>query len=93
MILSGIDTLSDLREWIEENMPGAYVESEGEITIHTGLETSMGGYLHPIEKEGESEYKCQECELTYTLSRDRIKKESPQHDTFVCDLCEGESNE
>lgn len=56
MILSGIDTLSDLREWVKENMPGAkVVEGASGIEIHTGLETSMGGYLHPIEKEGEEE--------------------------------------
>lgn len=85
------DTLTDLIEWARENMPGATVEEgEGGVIIRTGLESSMGGYLHPIEKGGECEYKCRECELTYTLSRDRIKKESPQHDSFVCDLCEEE---
>ena len=53
MQLQEIDTIQDLKVWVEENMPGAYVESEGEVTIHTGLATSMGGYLHPIEKEEE----------------------------------------
>jgi hypothetical protein len=53
MQLQEIDTLQELKVWVEENMPGAYVESEGEITIHTGLASSMGGYLHPIESEGE----------------------------------------
>ena len=53
MQLQEVDTIQDLKMWVEENMPGAYVESEGEVTIHTGLSTSMGGYLHPIEKEGE----------------------------------------
>jgi hypothetical protein len=54
MILSGIDTLTDLIEWVKENMPGATVEdSESGIVIYTNLESSMGGYLHPIEKEGE----------------------------------------
>lgn len=51
MQLSEIDTIQDLKEWVEENMPEAYVESEGEITIHTGLVSTMGGYLH--EREGE----------------------------------------
>jgi hypothetical protein len=51
MQLQEIDTLQDLKLWVEENMPGAYVESEGEITIYTGLASTMGGYLHPIEKE------------------------------------------
>jgi hypothetical protein len=53
MQLQEIDTLQELKVWVEENMPGAYVESEGEITIYTGLASSMGGYLHPIEREGE----------------------------------------
>jgi hypothetical protein len=51
--LSEVDTIQELKEWVSENMPGAYVESEGEVTIYTGLAASMGGYLHPIEKEGE----------------------------------------
>ena len=50
-----IDTLNDLVEWAKENMPNALiVETEGEIVIQTGLTTSMGGYLYPIEREGES---------------------------------------
>ena len=54
MRLGEIDTLTDLIEWARENMPGATVEeSEGDVIIRTGLETSMGGYLHPIGKEGE----------------------------------------
>jgi hypothetical protein len=53
MKIQEIDTLQELKVWVEENMPGAYVESEGEITIHTGLASSMGGYLHPIESERE----------------------------------------
>jgi hypothetical protein len=55
MQLQEIDTLQDLILWVKENMPSAYVESEGEITIYTGLATSMGGYLHPIEREDEKE--------------------------------------
>ena len=53
MKLQEIDTLQDLKVWVEENMPGAYVESEGEVTIYTGLISPMGGYLH--KKEGENE--------------------------------------
>lgn len=53
MQLQEIDTLQDLKLWVEENMPGAYVEGDGEITIRTGLISTMGGYLHPIEKEAE----------------------------------------
>jgi hypothetical protein len=54
MQLQEIDTLQDLILWAKENMPSALiVETEGEIIIQTGLESTMGGYLHPIEREGE----------------------------------------
>jgi hypothetical protein len=56
MELQEIDTLQDLILWVKENMPGAYVESEGEVTIYTGLATSMGGYLHPVRGD------CAYCE-------------------------------
>jgi hypothetical protein len=53
--LQEVDTIQDLREWIEENMKGAKVmeDSTGEIVIRTGLISTMGGYLH--EKEGEDD--------------------------------------
>ena len=52
MQLQEIDTLQDLKLWVEENMQGAVVEEgKGEIVIRTGLISTMGGYLH--EKEGE----------------------------------------
>jgi len=52
MKLQEIDTLQDLKVWVEENMQGATVEEgEGGIVIRTGLASSMGGYLH--EREGE----------------------------------------
>lgn len=54
MQLQEIDTLQDLIEWAGEHLPGALiVETEGEIIIQTGLVSTMGGYLHPIEREGE----------------------------------------
>ena len=54
MQLQEIDTIQDLKEWVEENMSGARltVDSMGTIVIHTGLVSTMGGYLH---KEGEEE--------------------------------------
>ncbi len=56
MQLQEIDTLQDLILWAKENMPGALiVETEGEIIIQTGLESTMGGYLHPVEREDEKE--------------------------------------
>jgi hypothetical protein len=52
MQLQEVDTIQDLRLWVEENMQGATVE-EGEagIIIRTNLGSSMGGYL--FEREGE----------------------------------------
>jgi hypothetical protein len=54
MQLNEVDTLQDLKLWMEENMPGARLteDSAGDIVIHTGLISTMGGYLH--EREGES---------------------------------------
>ena len=53
MQLQEIDTIQDLKLWVEENLPGARVteDSMGTIVIHTGLISTMGGYLH--EREGE----------------------------------------
>ena len=52
MNLNQVDTIQDLKEWINENMPGARLteDSAGDIVIHTGLHSTMGGYLH--EREG-----------------------------------------
>ena len=57
MNLSGVDTIQELKEWVEENMPGARLteDSAGDIVIHTGLYSTMGGYLHERERERESE--------------------------------------
>jgi hypothetical protein len=52
MKIEEVDTLQDLKLWVEENMPGAAVEEgEGGIIIRTNLISTMGGYLH--EREGE----------------------------------------
>jgi len=52
--LNEIDTIQDLKLWVEENMTGATVEEgEGGIVIRTNLISTMGGYLHEREKEGE----------------------------------------
>ena len=54
MQLQEIDTLQDLKLWVEENMKGASVEEgEGGIIIHTNLISTMGGYLSEREGEGE----------------------------------------
>jgi hypothetical protein len=49
--LQEIDTIQDLREWVEENMQGAevYEDMYGTLVIRTNLVSTMGGYLH--EKE------------------------------------------
>ena len=54
MMLQEVDTIQDLIEWAKENMPDALiVETEGEIVIQTGLQSTMGGYLNAVEREGE----------------------------------------
>jgi hypothetical protein len=54
MQLQEIDTLQDLKLWVQENMKGASVESgEGGIIIRTNLGSSMGGYLYELNYEGE----------------------------------------
>ena len=64
MQLQEIDTIQDLKLWVEENLKGARVteDSAGTIVIHTGLISTMGGYLH--EQEGE----CDSCADSYELS-------------------------
>jgi hypothetical protein len=53
MTLDQVDTIQDLKDWLHENMPEASLnEVEGEVTISTGLVSTMGGYLYPIEREG-----------------------------------------
>ena len=53
MDLNAVDTIEDLKLWVEENMPGARLteDSAGDIVIHTGLISTMGGYLHEKEEE------------------------------------------
>ena len=57
MKLEECETVSDLVEWVGETIPSARVSFLGdEIVIMTGLEMSMGGYLHKIgevEEEGD----------------------------------------
>jgi hypothetical protein len=51
--LQEIDTLKDLKEWVEENMEGAevYEDMYGTLVIRTNLVSTMGGYLHEKEEE------------------------------------------
>jgi len=53
MNLQEVDTIQDLKEWAEENLKGARVtiDSAGTVVIHTGLISTMGGYLHESEAE------------------------------------------
>lgn len=57
MKLQEVDTIQDLKEWVEESMPGARltVDSAGTIVIHTGLVSTMGGYLHEAEGEDDAQ--------------------------------------
>ena len=47
MMLQEVDTIQDLKVWVEENMQGAevYEDTFGVIHIRTNLGASMGGYL------------------------------------------------
>jgi hypothetical protein len=56
MQLQEIDTLQDLKLWVQENMKGAHVtiDSGGSLVIHTNLISTMGGYLS--EREEDSDY-------------------------------------
>lgn len=53
MNLQEVDTIQDLRDWVSEHMTGAEVreDSAGNIVIHTGLQSTMGGYLHETGSE------------------------------------------
>jgi hypothetical protein len=53
MQLQEIDTLQDLKLWVEENMPNAHITEDmyGSLVIHTNLISTMGGYLHEREDE------------------------------------------
>lgn len=48
MQLQEVDTIQDLKVWVEENMQGAevYEDMYGTIVIRTNLGASMGGYLY-----------------------------------------------
>ena len=47
MDLRAVDTIQDLKEWVEENMAGAevYEDMYGTLVIRTNLISTMGGYL------------------------------------------------
>jgi hypothetical protein len=53
MQLQEIDTLQDLKLWVEENMAGAevYEYMYGTLVIRTNLISTMGGYQHKKEEE------------------------------------------
>ena len=56
MELNAVDTLQDLKLWVEENMPSASVREDmhGTLIIHTNLISTMGGYLHEMTQECDS---------------------------------------
>ena len=53
MQLQEIETLRDLKEWVEDNLAGATVQEDmfGALTIHLNLHTGMGGELHAIGED------------------------------------------
>lgn len=55
MQLQEVDTVQDLKVWVEENMPNAdvYEDMYGTLVIRTNLGVSMGGYLFERGQENE----------------------------------------
>ena len=53
MQLQEVDTIQDLKGWVEENMSGAevYEDMHGTLVIRTNLGKSMGGYLYDKGEE------------------------------------------
>lgn len=53
MMLQEVDTIQDLKVWVEENMQGAevYEDMYGTLVIRTNLGASMGGYLYDKGEE------------------------------------------
>jgi hypothetical protein len=56
MKIQEVETITDLCQWLSDNLPTARVtmDTYGDIVINTGLNLDMGGYLHATEREGES---------------------------------------
>jgi hypothetical protein len=55
MKIQEVETITDLCQWLSDNLPTARVtmDTYGDIVINTGLNLDMGGYLTPREGEGE----------------------------------------
>ena len=53
MQLQEVDTIQDLKLWVQENMKGAevYEDMYGTLVIRTNLISTMGGYLHTAEED------------------------------------------
>jgi hypothetical protein len=53
MDINEVETKDDLQKWIMQFFPEATVQLSDEgLVIKTGVDVTMGGYLHPIsEKE------------------------------------------
>lgn len=91
MKLDEVETLNDLKEWLKENLPKAevYEDMYGTLVIRTGLTSSMGGYLHPIEKEGKLMEKCTQCESDRIFLLDAENEECDCGAVYCAD-CEAE---
>ena len=55
MDIKEVETVNDLRAWVNENLaPGKVtIDGKGEVVIHTGLTVEMNGMLYPLEWETE----------------------------------------
>jgi DNA-directed RNA polymerase subunit RPC12/RpoP len=39
--------------------------------------------------EGEGEYVCSDCGKNYLLNEGQVSQDSPNHASFICDICKG----
>jgi hypothetical protein len=54
MDINEVETKEDLQKWIIQFFPDAVVQlSEKGITIETGMDVAMGGYLYPLKERYE----------------------------------------
>jgi hypothetical protein len=90
--IEGIDTINgqtlDFIKLAWDLRPEEYTDGDCIGIIENLIENYH--QWHKIEA-GEGEYVCSDCGQNYFLSKGRILQDSPDHASFVCDICkEGE---
>jgi hypothetical protein len=93
--IDGIDTIDgqtlDLIKLAWSLQPEEYTDGDCIEIIENLIENFH--HWHKIDA-GEGEYVCSDCGQNYLLSKGRILQDSPDHASFVCDICkvgEGEN--